>query len=461
MIKDKYIIFLHEKCFIHSTSNFFSCIKSTYNIVRELQNSGITVININDILNSPQLLNPEYISTINKFKEQFKSIFTREPTLEELIDNLSNRIDENDITKIVEQTEKNGRICPIPIRGGISFDDYHAPKINVLYIKLIEGEYYSADLYTKTKLEKERQMLFLLAGKLGVHTINYKTEIVETTISNNNASISVNNVGLSTSYNKTTSKQKGVEGNEVYSNRGAPVYCISKKIGQIEKTIETKFQYLSSSNFSWEIYKNSPNLQSFVYKRFVFKMIELEYISKTDDIIDKSFEIKTILLNFGIGIKLDSYTSITDNITYKIVFFNDDELTDKLTELARLTQDKFVVIRNFYDSEKRKNNSNGDNVVYHIATYVRNFAKKLLMPNGDNYSGRLEKWRNNNVSGALEGECHSFISSAQIATWLKRTLKEEGDSIDNDKDDEFLKYSIPYFKDKFGEGIISECEVIR
>ena len=460
MIKDKYIIFLHETCFIPSTTNFFSCFKSTFNIVRELQNTGITVININEIQNSSQLLNPEYISTINIFKEQFKESFSREPTLEELIVNLSDHIDENDIKKVESQSKNNN----IRINTNIlSFDNYHAPKINVLYIKLIEGEYYSADVYAKTKLEKERQMLFLLAGKLGVHTINYKTEIVETTISNNNASINVNNVDLSTSYNKTTSKQKGIEGNEVYSNRGAPVYSISNQIGQIENTIESKFKYLSrkSSNFSWEVYKNSPNLQSFVYKRFVFKMIELEYISNTDDIIDKSFEIKTILLNYGIGIKLDSYTSITDNITYKIVFFSDDELNDKLTELARLTQDKFVTIRKFYDSEKSKNENSIDIVVYHIATYVRNFANKLLMPNGDNYSDRLEKWINNNKPGVFEGNCHSFISSAQISTWLKRTLKEEGDRIDNDEDDEFLKYSIPYFKNKFGRGIISECEVIR
>jgi hypothetical protein len=190
-------------------------------------------------------------------------------------------------------------------------------------------------------------------------------------------------------------------------------------------------------------------------------MIELEYISKTDDIIDKSFEINTILLNFGIGIKLDSFTSIIDNITYKIVFFNDDELNDKLTDLARLSQDGFSTIRKYYDSEKTKNESNKDIVVYHIATYVRNFAKTLFISDGVNYSDRLEKWITNNENGVFEGICHNFISSSQISTWLKRTLKEEEDPIDNDKDDEFLKYSIPYFKNKFGRGIISECEVIR
>ena len=343
------------------------------------------------------------------------------------------------------------------------FDNEYVPKINVLYIKLIEGEYYSADLYSKTKMEKERQMLILLAGKLGVSTIHYKTEIIETTISNNAASISVKDVGLNASYNKTVSKQQGIEGNEVYSNRGAPVYCLSMKIAQLEKTIKNKFDYLHSSNFSWEFYKNSPNLQAFVYKRYVFKMIELEYISKTDDIIDKSFEIKTILLNFGIGIKLNSYSSITDNITYKIEFFEDEKLHDKLTELARLSQDDFVTIRKYYDSEKSKNESNIDIVVYHIATFVRNYAKKISKPNGVNYYDRLEKWITNNKPGVFEGTCHQFISSSQISTWIKYTLKEDGDPIDNDdKGDEFLKYSIPYFKDKIGEdGIISECKVIR
>ena len=443
-----------------STTNCFSCIKPVYNIVHELQNTGITVMNFNDIqANSRVLINPEHISMVNGFKQDFERHCNREPTMEELINNLGDIIEENDIKKILDLNNDN----ILGINNNIlRFDNYYLPKINVLYIKLIEGEYYSADFYSKTKSEKERQMLILLAGKLGVSTVHYKTEIVETSISNNSASISVKDIGLNASYNKTISKQKGVEGNEVYSNRGAPVYCLSMKIEQLEETIKKKFEYLHSSNFSWEFYKNTPNLQAFVYKRFVFKMVELEYISKTDDIIDKSFEIKAILLNFGIGIKLDSYSSITDNITYKIVFFPDNELHDKLTELARLSHDDFVTIRQYYDSEKSKNERNVDIVVYHISTYVRNFAKKLMMPNGDNYSERLEKWITNNKPGVFEGTCHQFVSSSQISTWLKNTLKEEGDQIDtNDKGDEFLKYSIPYFKDKFGTDIISECQVIR
>ena len=144
-----------------------------------------------------------------------------------------------------------------------------------------------------------------------------------------------------------------------------------------------------------------------------------------------------------------------------LVFFNDDCLIDKLTELARLTQDDFVTIRKFYDSEKNKDEKNVDIVVYHIATFVRKFAKDLLLPNGNNYADRLEKWINNNECGVFEGICHNFISSSQISSWLKRTLKEEGDPIDNDEDDEFIKYSIPYFKKIFGNDIISECKVIR
>ena len=259
MIKDKYIIFLHDKFFI--PTNCFSCIKYTFNIVQELENCGITVIKQNS-----RLLNQEYIDTVKTFMTRFNLNFQREPTLQEIIENLSESIKVHDIKKTYEQIK-----C---IYTNITtFDGYHVPKLNVLYIKLIEGEYYSDDLYAKKNLEKERQMLFLLAGKLGVNTINYKTEIVETTISNKNAYMKYQKIKCNISYNKSTSNKQGIEGNEVYSNRGAPVYCLSKKIDQLEKTIEDKFKSLHSSNFSWEFYKNSPNLQAFVYKRCVLGYI--------------------------------------------------------------------------------------------------------------------------------------------------------------------------------------------
>ena len=108
MIKDKYIIFLNESYFNISTTNCFSCIKPVYNIVQELQNTGITVMNFNDIqANSRVLINPEHISMVNGFKQDFERHCNREPTMEELINNLGDIIEENDIKKILDLNNDN------------------------------------------------------------------------------------------------------------------------------------------------------------------------------------------------------------------------------------------------------------------------------------------------------------------------------------------------------------------
>ena len=56
------------------------------------------------------------------------------------------------------------------------FNDEFFPKLNVLYVHLIGGEYYTDDIYTKKRTERERDILFLLAAKLGVKSIEYKTK---------------------------------------------------------------------------------------------------------------------------------------------------------------------------------------------------------------------------------------------------------------------------------------------
>ena len=59
----------------------------------------------------------------------------------------------------------------------LSFDDYPFPITNKLYIHLFNNQYYNENIYNKKKIDIEREMLFLLAGKLGVKTINYEIVI--------------------------------------------------------------------------------------------------------------------------------------------------------------------------------------------------------------------------------------------------------------------------------------------
>ena len=51
-------------------------------------------------------------------------------------------------------------------------------------------------------MEIEREMLFLLAGKLGVKHISYKTEIIETTISQLTAGVNIKALDTSAKYKK-------------------------------------------------------------------------------------------------------------------------------------------------------------------------------------------------------------------------------------------------------------------
>ena len=319
-----------------------------------------------------------------------------------------------------------------------SFNDEPMPKLNVLYMRLLNEDYYSDDLFAKRKAEVEREILFLLAGKLGVCTIEYTTEITETTMSKTEASVNLNNVNSGATYNKEVEVSEGQTGKEVYLNRGAPVYCVSKTLNEVEENIKRRFNKLNCKLFSYAFYKNNPKLQSFVYKRFNFKMEEVEYTSDMSNNMDISFDVKTTLMDYGIGIKFEKHVSTNEKITYKLNFFNDVDLRLQLNNIIRLADDPFESIREIYESEDNKDIS-----VYHIAEYVRKYSKKCtytytntegnLMK--DNYKKRLIKWINNNNAKVFEEICHTFTSSYQIKTWLRSTLKYDNDQEEEEDDD--------------------------
>ena len=347
------------------------------------------------------------------------------------------------------------------------FDNELEPKLNMMYIHLFNGEYFSEKLYGKKKLQKERELLFLLAAKLGVSSIEYETDITETTLEKVDASINIKKIDTATTYSKLMSKSKGQMGKEIYLNRGAPVYCLSKNINQVEENIRVKFQKLNKKMFSYDFYQKNDSLKCFVYKRFSFKMLSLEYTSESEDIIDKSFEIKALLCDYGLGFKLNKNVSTTEKIVYKLQFFTDKELRLKLSETIRIRNDPFAIVREVYDAEEDKNIA-----VYNISEYVRKYAKQLRLQyikhigendtdanndknseNGDsdvnsiasnashklvtnNYGHRLTQWISTQEPGAFETICKTFISTYQIKIWLYSTLKhaEDLDPVDTDSD---------------------------
>lgn len=197
-------------------------------------------------------------------------------------------------SKLPEILRSKGiHVLPIDrARGARRYNDFLIPELNVLYIHLINGDYYSDDTYNKKKRAKERDILFLLAAKLGVEKISYETEITETNITLVDSAMTTSYFRNGITYTKKRHTKEGQTGNETYLNRGAPVYTLSTNLSQVESNIRQKFDELNSKIFSYDFYENNPNLRTFVYKRFNFKILSVEYTTEDEDISEKTFEIR-------------------------------------------------------------------------------------------------------------------------------------------------------------------------
>lgn len=321
-----------------------------------------------------------------------------------------------------------------------TFNNEFFPKLNVLYIKLIGGEYYSDDTYTKMRTEKERNILFLLAAKLGVREIKYKIKEVIYTMKKINVNLNIKKSKTEFKYSKTRNETEGESGQETYINRGAPIYSLSDSIAEVEENIRLRLSALHSNSFSYDFYLKNPKLRTFVYKRFNFKMNSVEYTSDLEYDLDISFGVRETLLGYGIGVDFNEHNITCEQVTYNLDFYNDKELRLKLSEALHFEYDPFAVIREVYESEENKNIA-----IYHITEYVRKYAKSRTLvyykkrePKNilnDNYHDRLNHWIKENTVSKFEEECHKFTSSFQIRTWFKEALiygDEEVEEVDNE-----------------------------
>ena len=186
--EDKYIIFLQDRFF---TNKWFKFYKKT---MKSLENNGITVISITDI---------------NQYQ--------------------SNRI-----------IHKYPNI-------NLLFDDKIYPQLNCLYIHLYNGMYFNDTIYIKKKIEKEREMLLLLAGKLGVREMTYSSIITETSISNIKAEIIIKGLDNKIQYTKNKIVIDSTTGKEVYQNRGAAVYINSKSKEEVDLNILNSLSKMKSN----------------------------------------------------------------------------------------------------------------------------------------------------------------------------------------------------------------------
>jgi hypothetical protein len=331
--------------------------------IKELENKGITVVSISDII---------HYQNHNKI--------------------VKNENNTTNTTKIV-----------------LSFDDKIYPEVNCLYFNIYNGQYYNDTIYVKKKVEKEREMLLLLAGKLGVKELSYYSIITETTFSQIDCSVNIKGFENKIQYKKEIKEHNSINGCEVYQNRGAPVYLNSKTKDDLNKNIENSLGAMTSNIFSYDYYQTNAKLEAFVYKRFVFKMEKMEYTIDIEDISDKSFNVKACFMNYGLSVRVDKNISYSEKINYKFVFFNNKELQIKLMEITRRDTDEFLLIKEKYDDSQQKDK---DQEVHYISDYVKKEALEL------NYINALNNYIIDNGFEKYYNVCHTFGSTSQIRDWL-------------------------------------------
>jgi hypothetical protein len=381
-ITETYVIFLPEYFFIHSWYSYGYYSK----IVKNLRNKGIKVINILKIV---------------KYQE------------------------------CVDDSE-------------LLFDDSKFPDPNVLYVHLFNGLYYNDAIFNKRKLEKERDMLLLLAGKLGVSSIRFNSQITETTLLNIGVSANVKGLENGAKYTKNIKTYSGNSGIEKYANSGSEIYITSADLNEFDENIKKTLSMLKSNIFNYDYYKKNSKLELFVYKRFEYKMSSLEYTIEVDDISDKSFAIKSCFMDYGIGMNIDKSTSYTEKISYTFNFYNDKEIRIQYYENMKRKNDKFLNIREIFDFYDNK-----DIAVHFICDYVKKVARNTVyadLTTGEcnNYYSRLMETIRMSPA-EFYSICHQFTNTEQIREWIIGVLH-------NNETDRIIEN--PVRKGKFDRSIV-------
>ena len=367
---EKFVIFLNPRYF---KTSFF---KSFYDKLKEnLENKGITIYNIK--------------TSVKEIKKQYE--------------------------------ENNNKLL---------FDNYPFPSTNTLYIHLFNGLYYNDNIYINKKVHYEREMLFLLAAALGVQSIEYKTELIETTISRIDAKLSVKKFKNGVSYSKSIERNFGLSGREEYSNNGSPILINSTNMKMVEQKIKEQFGEMSSNIFNIDFYKNNPKLESFVYKRVHYKMDRLEYNIESEDISDISFSVKSSFMDYGLNITFDKNISSTERISFCLNFYTYDELKKENIYTKKEDNDEFVILKQYYNNSSSEQEK--QNIVLDIIDYILQVSEKCAYYKDNqkiSYAQKFYYYLNNNHE-ELEKICINFHSTNQIKTWISNTLNDMYNDID-------------------------------
>lgn len=397
----KYIIFLAPRFFQKST-----IFKSIYERIRKkLENKGIYTMNITDAINEITRRKLRYDIRQSVPLRKHDSIFN--------------------LNHLPDETDKNTPSSLIDSNLVLHFDDMEYPSENILYVHLFNGTYYNDKIYPNKKLTLEREMLFLLAGNLGVREITYEISTKENIITRNAATLKLKGVKNQIAYTKTIGNTTITKGNEKYINNGAPLYCSCSNIDELNNELE---RTINASIFSYEFYKTNPKLETFVYKRLVNKMNLLMYTTETEDLTDISFMVNSCFADFGLYVSYEQTISTSDCITYTLTFYDDRELQNIYFKMSYLdgSKDQFYMIKQYYDSISHNNKESAD--ISHIKKYIYELASKYhYKPKGairarENLIGRLNDYIRKHGERLFKNKCRDFSSTMDIKIWIYNNL---------------------------------------
>lgn len=303
----------------------------------------------------------------------------------------------------------------------MKFDDLDYPSANVLYIHLFGGHYYNDKIYAKKKFDLERELLFFIAGNLGVSNITYAITNKETTISKISGDVNVKTIKNQMTFTRLHTETTSSECVERYENNGAIIFFDANgDIEKLERAIRKSLEPINSPVFNYGFYKSNPQMVAFVCKRFLFKMNILDYSSESEDVSEMSLTVQSCFADYGLQVAFESSTTITEKVKYKLEFHTEKDLLEVYFQkkYRDIAGDPFVMIRKFYDEDKSRNQSESKNIIknyiitqaykckYNIRgcstqntfsskldEYIKKWEAKLILKYKDFYTTRdIKKW---------------------------------------------------------------------
>ncbi len=211
------------------------------------------------------------------------------------------------------------------------FDNNIYPSANLLYIHLVNDNYYNYINFNQKYIDFYQDILFITSVKLGAKKIHYVCEHINTTITKQ--------------YNITEVNIKDYF-------KGTHTFEINK---------------LSLLKYT----EGDLNLKNFIYKRQSLKMLKLEYNIQNENINELIFSILLILLDFNIINNFEKYSNTILKYNYNIEFYTDVELNES-TELTDI--DNYIIEKNKYIKEIKEINKYLDKEETDMMLEISNIA---------------------------------------------------------------------------------------